>query len=758
MKSNHNGLWGFKCNSGRYPFAVLIFGICSSFLIAVGLHFGWTPRAFDYLFSSPLVYDGDGLQASWIIVRIIEGWVYTNSRSGHPFGSEFYDFPGSETGNYLIIKALSFFNDDYVFVLNAFVILSFPVVFAASFFAAGGFALAPSLSFAAAFLFTFLPFHFLRTGHTFYMWYFVVPIYFYFSYRMHLGFVGIEFKNRYLRYLGVFLILLISASFGVYFALFGCLVIIFGGVTGLIRSGRLRPLYLSIFGCLSIAMGVAANLIPNSMYTNSHGENAEVAQRAPAESEIYGLKPIQLVLPRTGHRLESFRQITDNYNRTTPLVNENTTASLGLVGTLGLLITGVCLLVALFNRSTDQRILFVGALICILLLFGVIGGLGSLFAHIVSPSIRAWNRISVVIAFGCIVAVLILLQVLSDRIRDEKRRSFVRVIAALFLCGVGFWDQTVSACTSCLEGNRQRLEIDRQLIATIERQLPSGAGVYQLPYMPYPEVPPVNRLGAYDLAIGFLHSDNLGWSFGGMKGREGDRFYRALAKESVARQVEIVSRLGLSGIYVDRRGYPDNGAAVVKDISNALGYGQAVESQNGEKVFFRLVVDEPLLEGRFSASELFSRSGFVVDSLGVRYDSTLAEGINFSREQWPSFIKGYSGLSGWEPWGRWSDASLQPVVRLEFFEPLPAKFNLILQVQSFGPNVGENLAIVVSDKKYFVKLPLSGEISISVDNVRRSSFLELRPPRPTSPSELGISNDDRKLGIGLVSLKIEELS
>src|SRR5690606_1468092 len=140
-----------------------------------------------------------------------------------------------------------------------------------------------------------------------------------------------------------------------------------------------------------------ANVSPNILYERQYGPNQEVAVRLPAESEVYGLKLMNLVMPRSAHREPRLAELTEHYNATSPLSNENTTASLGVVGTIGLVMLGFTMLAAMCGKSVACRLRWLVIVTAILFLFGTVGGLGSLFGYFVSPSIRGWNRISIFI-------------------------------------------------------------------------------------------------------------------------------------------------------------------------------------------------------------------------------------------------------------------------------------------------------------------------------------------------------------------------
>ena len=96
---------------------------------------------------------------------------------------------------------------------------------------------------------------------------------------------------------------------------------------------------------------------------------------------------------------------------------------------------------------------------------------------------------------------------------------------------------------------------DGDWVEQVDEALPEEAAVLQLPYVPFPSSPPVGRMVDYDQVRPYLHSDDLRWSYGAMKGRP----------EDVGDDVESPAQaeaLGLRRRRVDRFGYPDNGAAV----------------------------------------------------------------------------------------------------------------------------------------------------------------------------------------------------
>ncbi len=111
-----------------------------------------------------------------------------------------------------------------------------------------------------------------------------------------------------------------------------------------------------------------------------------------------------------------------------------------------------------------------------------------------------------------------------------------------------------------------------------------------------------------------------------------------------------------------------------------------------------------------------------------------------------------AGLSGAEPWGRWSDGAL---VELEFAAPLPPRLLLRLKGRAFGPNAGQDVVARVGGAERRLRLAAQeGELAVQFDNAGGETLLTLRVPRPTSPKSLGQGDDGRLLGIGLSGIDL----
>ena len=130
----------------------------------------------------------------------------------------------------------------------------------------------------------------------------------------------------------------------------------------------------------------------------------------------------------------------------------------------------------------------------------------------------------------------------------------------------------------------------------------------------------------------------------------------------------------------------------------------------------------------------------------------LADGITFSREGYPEFVAGATGISVPETFGRWTDG---PRATIEFRRPLPAKFTLTVTAAQRGD---KPISVIVGQTKTdmrFGKIWDFKTVSVPIVTDGTAKVISFDIPDPMSPKDLGEADDGRRLGIALVSLKVE---
>jgi phosphoglycerol transferase len=137
----------------------------------------------------------------------------------------------------------------------------------------------------------------------------------------------------------------------------------------------------------------------------------------------------------------------------------------------------------------------------------------------------------------------------------------------------------------------------------------------------------------------------------------------------------------------------------------------------------------------------------------IRYK---ADSFVFNVAGAPEEVKQFSGISRPESWGRWSNAQLSNEVSIEFNDPLPESFDLVITAKAFGANANKPIPVRVGNEEQ--ELTLGNDVSTTTlrfSNPTRSSTLVIVPPDPVSTNEGNIlGHSPRKLGIGMVEIKV----
>lgn len=132
--------------------------------------------------------------------------------------------------------------------------------------------------------------------------------------------------------------------------------------------------------------------------------------------------------------------------------------------------------------------------------------------------------------------------------------------------------------------------------------------------------------------------------------------------------------------------------------------------------------------------------------------------IDFSKAAFPSDLENVAGLSQREGWGRWSDKKEAEIISLDFYKNLPKHFILSVKGHAFGPNAGKDITISYAGMKKVIQLGQGVSVqSLEFNNIKTTNRIEIIPPYPVSPKSLGLGDDNRLIGIGLVNIEILRL-
>ncbi len=568
----------------------------------------------------PLYYSGDNLMGQMFVQNVLDtGSVYDNPRLGGPGAADMRDYPIPDILHIAVLRLLGLVCSDSGVVLNLFYLLAFPLTAVSAYFALRRLRLGRLAALVPAVLYACASYHFLRCrGHIFLCAYYLVPVMLWLVLRVYLG------RGPFRRPLsweaaGAALVCVLTGLAGVYYAFFSCCLLLAAGAADGVRRRRWGVLAASVVPAVLVAGSLAAALAPSILYTMHAGRNPEIAQRRPAEADIYSLDICEMLMPVMRHRIGYLAHLREQFFAAPrQATGEAWADSLGALASLGFL--GLVARFLWRRRRPGQRADDgLAYLVVVAAVLGTLGGLGCLFSFYVSPMIRCYSRLSIFIAFLALAGLFLGLQRLAGRFVRGPLTKAAYAAGLAVLLALGLLDQTSADFTPYYTANRKEFNSDEDFGRRIEALLPAGSMVYQMPYVSFPENPPVNNLTDYELLRPFLHTRTLRWSYGAVRGREAARWQADLATRPLPEVVETLALTGFRGVYLDRAGFADSGAGTEEELSCLLG-AEPLVSRNGRQTFFDMTEFAEALRSRFTDAEWEARRDAVLHPVEVRWE------------------------------------------------------------------------------------------------------------------------------------------
>lgn len=564
--------------------------------------FGFLKVGFDSIY----VYAGnDDLFFTASVKELIrQKWVWYSSRLGAPYGQESLLFPVIclENTELLLLKFWTLFTKDIPTVINLQLCFTFVLCAASAYLVLRKMGTGTFLSVLGAVLFSFSPYIYGRStaysAHYCLAACYFIPLSVYLCWCCFFDDDFLKFDKHIICKKNFFVLVMcvLIANNGIaYYQFFTCF---FLGVTGLCKylsSKKLRSLLPALKTIALICLILLAALMPVILYQMRTGSSA-ISERNPRDLEYYSLKITQLFVPLFAHGISAVQNFIDVYNKNMPAVNENKNAYLGVIAGIGFLISILSFFIPRERKSQDEDIVLFSKLNLAAVLFMTMGGLMTFAAVILKIySIRSLNRISIFIMFISLSVICLFLQryVLNKTdITDSRLKKGVIYVLLSLLMVFGLWDQTPQLFSdgSDLLENKAQWESDKHFVSGIESMMQPGDMVYQMPYHEYPEGRSINQMGPYHLLVGFIHSDSLKWSYGGVTGSKAGDWYAYMNRIStnVQKLVENVSSFGFKGIYIDSRAYEqDEMSGLLQEFEEVLMY-QPIVSEDGNLYFYSL--------------------------------------------------------------------------------------------------------------------------------------------------------------------------
>ena len=588
---------------------ILIFLSVFVWLLAAS-SFGFLSAGFDSIY---LYAGNDDMGFTANVKQLIqEKWVWNTQRLGAPYGQYYLTYPTICLQNveFMFLKFWILFTHDIPNVINlqvcftfllcsviAYVVLRkmkigyFPAVFGAVLFAFSPYIYGRSTEYSA---------HYCLAACYF------VPFSVYLCRCCYIDDNFLRFDKKLFCRKNLFILIscfLIANNGIAYYPFFTCFLLCVTGLCKCLKMKSWRGLLpaLKTIGLILFYLLVA--VLPVFIYQirNSTGM---ISERNPHDIEYYSMKITQLFIPLFSHGISFVQNFIDEYNRNMPAVNENKNAYLGVIAGIGFLISMLYFFLPGKDREENEDIELFSRLNLAAVLFMTIGGFMSLFCVVFGfYKLRSFNRISIYIMFISLALLCTLVQrYIFERLEAANVKPIKKITAKICLVCLmvfGIWEQTPQLFSdgTFLLANKARWESDKEFISEIETELQPGDMIYQIPYHEFPEGRSINQMGPYHPLIGYIHSENLKWSYGGLIGSKSAEWYEYMNRIStnVQKLVDNVYDFGFRGIYIDSRGYEEEDFELLqRDFDDVLGY-EPIVSRDGILYFFNLY---PYGEGR----------------------------------------------------------------------------------------------------------------------------------------------------------------
>jgi hypothetical protein len=470
---------------------------------------------------SPVVYGRDVFQHLALIEA--SDWSGTARRvdwAGAPHGSDWGLFPsGGERLHLMVLHALRTVTGSAVAALNLYVTLALvgTATIAHSVFRWIG--CRPVIAGAAACVFTFSPsaLHRLAVGHLFLFGLFPVALGVFAVLWVLRRPVPASYRPSQWRRAGwlrlrdwaaplvAVAVVAVSSS---YYAVFTALLLVACASLAALRRGNMRSLVAPLILVVVLGAVGAATLAPDLLARRSDPA-ASGFDRLARDSETHGLRPTQMVMPRSDHPVTALAGLGERAGRLGP--SGESAVVIGFAGIAGL----VSLAVIALRRRPDgedpavRTVTHLSAVAGSALVLATAGGGGFALAVLGLTQVRVWSRLVAFVLFCSLAG----LGMLAQRRWNGIRRfpHLVVLLGMLALVDQGAWVPDHTA-------NTADVGEDRTLVGELLSTHPTGAFVAQLPVVPLPDHMGSERL----LAPGVLAGGDLRFTAGAFRGGAGD--------------------------------------------------------------------------------------------------------------------------------------------------------------------------------------------------------------------------------------------
>jgi len=559
---------------------------------------------------------GDLLQAYSRAKLWSDGTPFGNSTLGYPFGVELRYFPTADILQDSLAGVISAVSQNPFVGLNAVYALSFPLTALAALWVFRIVGVHGPIAIFTSLAFTAIPFHWLRLEHLYLATMYSAALGVGLALLTGTGCIERQLVGRRRRPTIVMLcaVSLVVATSGIYYACFTILLCSAALIYRLAHRPSWRGALLSAIPLMSVPVFLGAALTPAFIFVRAHPPLQEVAHRLVIESVYYSGNLALALTPAPFTQIPGLKSLNPIIKHAYTVASTSGTSGVHLYSNFGSLFTVLALAFAGFglfrsvrrrsdqstspvqtpdvmNPDTNVSFGLVGMLLLTTVLFMVPWGLNVVFAAVVTPQLRAWDRLLPVLFLLFFTGALVTWRSMSQPQKGAKAALIATGFAALLLFDSVIPYQTEFA--PIVANGQKNLESGDRYAEALNAAIPGKCAMLELPYQPSPEEPYLHALPSYDPFWPALTNPGKAWTFGAMKGTRASEWQRVLGSEINASAVSDLVTGGFCGIHVDRRGLTTGeDIQVTKRLTTLLGPPVAT-SHGGDWVAYALPAAGP---------------------------------------------------------------------------------------------------------------------------------------------------------------------
>ncbi len=504
----------------------------------------------------------------------------TGNHFGYPLGMNLNLFPSIDITQNSFAALVGWITGNPFMGINLLLFLSFPLVAVLAYCSIRLTGLRGPLAVALAVAFTMIPFHFARgLGHTS-----LATMYGAVTAVILAQLIGSgrikemlspnkegATKARITNYAILAALVITTAWSGVYYAAFGLLLMSAAWVWQLATTRKnilVNAIPIAAVGVLAIA-----GFIPSVLALQSDPPFASLGERLPYESVIFAGVLAIAILAAPISRLGPLATYNTELNQAfgaTPQYENTTISSYGTWITLAAIVFIAFSLLTRFRA----RLGLLSMLLITTILFFIPWGLNYLFAALVTPQIRAWNRlIPVLLLLIILMAATIFANMKASNLKITNIYPVLAI--AIVILGITAVESAWPFVTPYRQGAQDGAQITgvaREYTTAIDQQIPQNCGVLQLPHQVYPENGPLLDLNDYEHFWTSIIDSNKSWSYGAVKSTDASAWLSALPEVPGDAEVDLLAQAGFCGIHLDTRAFVAPAAErIYADLTSRYG-------------------------------------------------------------------------------------------------------------------------------------------------------------------------------------------